>query len=1156
MGNVFRVDFSQGIYGELEASIMPESHCAYVSNVIFESGAPRPCHAPLLAANPTVWTGANTTTTQAPPAGTIQIFSYRNTFYYSSGAHRYYAAERYGAHDRIYYADGTNHKKIINGLADDLGLPAPSGQLAVTIANPVSVKAPRCTVYPGGGSLKAGNYAYRLYVTTGNNSNIGGSSGKGNRFYGPIQLVNVATDNSAVLIEWDSSLAAFTSVGVCGRVVTDIDPAFTVDGHDPGGSNMGVIVAPFDFGMQIAPLHVANLSENSWKDDGKTAVPAKFYWGWGSPKPVVINSIDDSLADFTQYAYTWVRNVNGHIDESGPSPVTAVNGYGIRSITRPAFNGPFTKTGTILSTAATAVTIGKSTRGKRIIGVYDDPASDYTIITTDTSVTGHGLSNGSQIGIVYGVQADFTAPKAYQAIKDVTVSTYTALGKLSSAPTGSAVASTVFGQGRSASSAGVYGVSPILGDPFTAFGGNSTTQSDIPAQAGVTPITGFCFPSGMGAGIWNVSLTWPVVVGASGYNIYYSPDAGVTWYKVAVVAASGSITGNETYYDTGGPVLETLGSITATDNTNTHTFKIKKGIIKKSDIQRRTAFYTSLGLEAYIVPTQEFTITVSTGLGAYTGLTTGSVLDFSNPYPGVTTSGSTSGGLTTIAPFNLPSGSISIKSIVGSVITCFGVAPEDAANTTTLAAVNPISIPYGGVSTGNVTGWNIYKAEAGTGSLLAATVEIGTSTWTDNVDIVNLTAPPDSFYLENGAYVIFAAPPADLTGLCLHHGMLFGISGNNIRWTPVNRPDAWPEIFFVQMPSTPICLKSTPGSLLVFCLDGVYRINGTIPTDLKKTSTLATHGCMGSLTVQNTPIGFVYLTNDGLAVFNPYSNKSEKLVPQKLLKRFFYSPSVCSTNFPHWYIPARKTFAYTYLLRFFAEPKRAGMAAQIDNVVPITGNIEYIRSFFHDGKYYLYYSGDANYANHTILSVDLRHQDPIVSMLNFRPLDVHVNEFGFCYMLMPSVKVSGVDSDGTSTLAAAVALESALPDVDTGLTTAVRNEGVSYLFTWHPQTGNTADLFLNSGPIVIKKPNERKHWRKVELHGRRAGQTAMMSCYADDANLSPNGAGQLTTSESPSRVRQYNLPRWSKGYNLRAEVSGQIDLVGLEIEAAHEPSES
>ena len=163
------------------------------------------------------------------------------------------------------------------------------------------------------------------------------------------------------------------------------------------------------------------------------------------------------------------------------------------------------------------------------------------------------------------------------------------------------------------------------------------------------------------------------------------------------------------------------------------------------------------------MPTQEFTITVSTGLGAYTGLTTGSILDFSVPYPGVTTGGSTAGGLPTVAPFNLPTGSIGIKSIVGSVITCYGVAPEDAANTTTMAAINPISIPYGSVSTGNVTGWNVYKSEAGTGSLLAATVEIATSTWTDNTNIVDLTTPPDSFYLENGAYVIFAAPPFDLS---------------------------------------------------------------------------------------------------------------------------------------------------------------------------------------------------------------------------------------------------------------------------------------------------------------------------------------------------------------------------------------------------------
>lgn len=1195
MSDVLRVDFSKGIYGELEGSIIPESYAALVCNALMESGTPRPVKGPVVAAAQTVWTGANTQATQAPPGGTTQIYTFRNIFYYSGGNRRFYASERYGLQDRVYYADGAQPMKIINGQADKLGIVPPIVPLVVTISDPLIIKAPRLTAIKGAGKLQPGTYAYRIgpEFSTGQTAD-GGFTTTG--IFSPVATVIVSDPNSGVKVEWDSSVDAFAGrVQIYGRLSADVvNPVSTLDGNpwtslgSQGAYNLGGWSgmnlpavqngANGNWSSVVAPLFSSQQGTSSWVDDGTTATPAK-NTVYGSF--TVMEDGPNSPGTFTSYLYTWVRSVNGHIDESGPSTPVNITGYGQRTLTRPGFNGQMVRDGLIVSGATNTITVTASTRGTRVIGIYDGGDPDYTIITVDTASGGHGLTDSQVVGMIYQVLPDSAQPKAFQAVRDMAITTGPNL-TLGSAPTAVMTPATLYWQARSWGGVGLatYAVAPIYGDPFCGTAVAGAAPVDGPAMGPALA----CTASGTaGAGLYTSKISWPVVANATGYAIFYQDNgAGTasnsgTWLRVGIVKASGQASGLETWTDTGGACPQISGALnTVNQPPHTHCFKVKKGLISASQVVAPSLVlgYPST-MVAYLVTDQHFTMTISGGLGSYTGLAIGSTVDFSNPYLGATTTGtgitwSATSNLVTplsntgyqansdlsntaVNPFNLPSGLCVVSNIVGNVVTLTGVAPETGVNDAASSAINPIQVPYGHVDTGNITSWVVYKSQDGTAYLRAATLPLSQTVWKDDTSTVTLTDPPDSFYTENGVGVLFDAAPADLTQLTRHNGMLFGISKGMIRWTPVNRPDAWPRMFFLQTDAEPVGLLSTTDSLLVFTLSGVKRIIGDVPTDLSMRNTQATHGCIAPETIQQTHNGVVYLSQDGLVVFNNYDNRSYKLVSTKLLKRFFFSPSVPTTVFPHWWVPTPKTFGYTYLLRNFVEPKRTGMAAQVDTIVSVTAALPYIRSWFHEGKYYLYYYGNSSYVHHTILCVDMRAEDPIVTYINAHPMDVRVSEYGVCYMLFHGLRLAGVLSDGSSTLATAVGLEGAQPDDDTGFAGYTKDEANPALFTWHPQVGSTVNLCVHTGPITLRQPAARKKWRKVEVHGTGS---ATIWAYADGYNLTPSVPGAVTATETPSRARQMNFPRWSKGYALRLLLSGPINLVALELDADPEPRES
>ena len=70
----------------------------------------------------------------------------------------------------------------------------------------------------------------------------------------------------------------------------------------------------------------------------------------------------------------------------------------------------------------------------------------------------------------------------------------------------------------------------------------------------------------------------------------------------------------------------------------------------------------------------------------------------------------------------------------------------------------------------------------------------------------------------------------------------------------------------------------------------------------------------------------------------------------------------------------------------------------LDNTKPIDGYNRFIKSFYHLGKYYLFYTGD-DYAANTAVCVDMQMEGFPITTLGMKALDAHVDEYEQAFVL-------------------------------------------------------------------------------------------------------------------------------------------------------------
>ncbi len=290
--------------------------------------------------------------------------------------------------------------------------------------------------------------------------------------------------------------------------------------------------------------------------------------------------------------------------------------------------------------------------------------------------------------------------------------------------------------------------------------------------------------------------------------------------------------------------------------------------------------------------------------------------------------------------------------------------------------------------------WRLYRSEAGVWQMVDE-ITLDKTTYTDAKPASALGGTPTSYYTENLQQVDYNKAPLSLTGIELHYGMLFGISGHTVRWTPALQPDAWPDTFSIPLGYQPTSLQSFAQGLIVLCEDAIYRLDGNTPTGMSLSKTYAEDGCFAPHSPQKTDKGLLYLSKRGIMLFD--GSKAECLTDMRIPGTTLTAPSRLGTAYPFWWMPTIMTRNYADLA---GEESIRGdqYSFTLDNTRTIEGYNKYIKSFYHLGKYYLFYSG-TDYAANTAFVIDLQIPGLPISTLGMKALDAHVDEFENAYVL-------------------------------------------------------------------------------------------------------------------------------------------------------------
>lgn len=310
---------------------------------------------------------------------------------------------------------------------------------------------------------------------------------------------------------------------------------------------------------------------------------------------------------------------------------------------------------------------------------------------------------------------------------------------------------------------------------------------------------------------------------------------------------------------------------------------------------------------------------------------------------------------------------------------------------------------------------NLYRTTPSGGYGLVSQVPIWDSEFYDTVAVQNLGASPSSYYTEQGNYgqtvtVVATKPPTGLDCLVSHYGMKFAIDGNMVRWTPIGYPDYWPEAFSITFPFKPVALASL-GSLIVLCVDSIYRIDGTEPTRLALNDLYAKDGCIAPLSVQtSTDAGILYLSRRGVMSFNGMS--AECITDDKVPSEFWSSPSYDSVV--RWgLLPTMASRNYALATRNDGVLGTITVANEQSINHAGNGVIMDIKSFLHNGKYFIYWTNDTgNYGIHTVVCIDLKASGRPITTLPYRLTAAHVSETGKVLAIMNDTRTSPYISFG------------------------------------------------------------------------------------------------------------------------------------------------
>jgi len=276
-----RIDFSKGTNSRVDPRLLGQGALLVADNTDTRSGVLKPARAPEFQ-----W--------EIPPIAdepVTRIFEFRGRWH-TSTAWRYYAAQYVGIQERVFFVEPNGiPQKMIDGVQARLGIVPPCGIPTVNHADSLipynigAVEGPQ-------GALAAGGYSYRIGLRT----RLGRLQPSSSII---LNLVKRADgNNGSVKLTWNATTIKNLAeqAGIEDLAGNSDITAVVIYGRTVGQERVM---------MELSPSASEFIDNGSYNPSGPTAS------GYDSKTPL-------------HYFYTFERDVSGHIDESGPSVLSAV----------------------------------------------------------------------------------------------------------------------------------------------------------------------------------------------------------------------------------------------------------------------------------------------------------------------------------------------------------------------------------------------------------------------------------------------------------------------------------------------------------------------------------------------------------------------------------------------------------------------------------------------------------------------------------------------------------------------------------------------------------------------------------------------------------------------------------------------------------------
>jgi len=977
MPQTFRVSVAGGIDAVTDTAFGDGKHVAYMENLDVRGGKAVPVHLPLV--NPAV----------SVPTGSVQVFSYRSRLIFSS-LRRDYAAEYLDSRERIYWTQyGGNPQKMIEGVTVPLGTTPPLVPPGVTTGTYVSPQSINITVGAGGSIPQYTNLTFRLAYQTA--FGILPPSGI-------IQpTVNIA--GAMITLTWSNAVMDTPA----NAIIVFLG---TVGGDERYLATLGPKESVYVYSAPMTAF--GDLASNYDQQDNYT------------------------------YCTTYLRNVNGVEDESGPSsPSPSVASANSRSVSVSPWSEGLLNSSNIIPWTAPFKLVdinslpGTSSNPLTVASITQETGTNKILCTFTGN---HYFVNNERI-FIHGITPTdpFGGLPVQVIVQAPTISNQSPVPNYQSVYLSVGTGFTY--TGTSLSGVTAYRV-PQVGISilnYNAEAGVIVIMTTVPHSFG----TELAMFSGFADAGWNNQQISVIANPNNAYELYVPEMALPSDLTFTNALISKAITAVE--------------MVTGGASPTSNTFSVTNLVVgsQYAIAMAGTTSWTSVGASATTVGTTFIAKAVGTGTGMVWQVPlVGDVLYFD-----MTTTAPTSA----FTAADVAVGNTYTIASLGTTTTAMwenlGVSPVVApAVGTTFIARNPLPGTIVLATTGTVNGTTasiqnaykvvatppnafllnanlagamnatvgptytagishipfndyiakrrIYRAGGTTNFQLCKEMDLDQLSFLDALPDQGLGAVLPTLFTYNGVQVVVKPAPFGLSGMVMHYGIGFAWdpSSNRVVWTMQNQMDAWVPDFYKTFAYRILAIAELNHALMVFCEDGIYRADGTDPTMLVWNKTKAMP-CRAGGSVQFLNNRLIYLGDQGLMSFN--GDESTPLTDMRIPGDFWLANSgyLNSTDPQEYLVPSLQNASYERLRG--SDLPSVTPRDLMPYMVSRDNQTDGIRSFIKYGKYYLYWGGDyPQFQAQTMLCVDFAAPGNPLTVIGIKAVDAFVDETERVHMIL------------------------------------------------------------------------------------------------------------------------------------------------------------